>query len=408
VLRRPERGRVIAGVCAGLAAYFGRPVWAVRLITVLAGLVGIGVVLYLFWWATIPSGDPDQASAAARPALFARLAPRLEISSSGMQRLMRREVIIGLALLALAAFGVAVRRGWAWQTSWIPPAALSLGGLALAWSQADTVGQTSDVAPDTTRHGTALRVLGGLAALVIGVLWILRQQAPNWALMQSILAALAVLLVVGLVMAPWWLRLGQALSDERAARVRAAERADIAAHLHDSVLQTLALIRANAVDADLVARLARAQERELRQWLYADRDAAGTSLAAELKELVALVEDGKVGKTGAAPATAIDVVVVGDCEPTANTEALLQATREALVNAVAHGQPPVSVYLEVSEASIEVFVRDRGEGFDMDAIAEDRLGVRESIIGRMQRRGGNAEVVSRPGWGTEVRMRLPR
>lgn len=407
VLRRPEHGRVIAGVCAGLAAYFGWPVWAVRVVTVLLGLVGIGVVLYLFWWATIPTGDPDQASDAARPALFARLAPRLELYSH-VQRFMRREVVIGSLLLALAGFGLAIRSGWAWRESWIPPAVLMLGGLCLAWSQADTAGQIGDGAGEAARSSTAARVLAGLAALVVGVLMILRQQAPNWALIQSGLAALAVLLVVGLVMAPWWLRLGQALSDERAARVRAAERADIAAHLHDSVLQTLALIRANAVDADLVARLARAQERELRQWLYADREVPGTSLATELKELVAQVEDGKIGKTGAAPATAIDVVIVGDCAPSDRTEALLQATREALVNAVAHGSPPVSVYLEVSEDAVEVYVRDRGAGFDPATIAADRFGVRESIIGRLERRGGSAEVVSRPDWGTEVRMRLPR
>lgn len=278
----------------------------------------------------------------------------------------------------------------------------------MAWSQADTVGQPTDDDPDYSRRGTAARVLGGLTLLVVGVLMILRQQAPNWALIQSGLAAFAVLLVVGLVMAPWWLRLGQALSDERAARERAAERADIAAHLHDSVLQTLALIRSNAADADLVARLARAQERELRQWLYADREAPGTSLAAELKLLVAQVEDGKISKTGNAPATAIEVVIVGDCAPTPDSEALLQAVREALVNAVTHGQPPVSVYFEVTDAAVEVYVRDRGEGFDVDAIAADRMGVRESILGRMRRRGGGAEVVSRPGWGTEVRLKLPR
>ena len=215
------------------------------------------------------------------------------------------------------------------------------------------------------------------------------------------------------------------IGDERAARAREAERADIAAHLHDSVLQTLALIRARSSDADTVARLARAQERELREWLYDDRPSPGTSLAAELRGLVAEVEDGRVGRRSepiGAPVGApggptgeadpgpvvVDVVVVGDCTPTQETAALLQATREALVNAVAHGGPPYSVYLEVSDAAVEVFVRDRGDGFDMEDVAPDRFGVRESILGRVQRRGGKAEIISRPGWGTEVRLRVPR
>jgi signal transduction histidine kinase len=228
--------------------------------------------------------------------------------------------------------------------------------------------------------------------------------------LQSAAASLAVLVGFALVLAPWGLRLVRELGDERAARAREAERADIAAHLHDSVLQTLALIRSRSGDADAVARMARAQERELREWLYDDRRTPGTSLATELRSLVAEVEDGRVGKPAAddAAPVAVDVVVVGDCPPTGGATALLQATREALVNAVAHGKPPVTVYLEVSDAEISVFVRDRGEGFAMDDVAPDRFGVRESILGRVRRRGGTAEVTSRAGWGTEVRLRMPR
>jgi signal transduction histidine kinase len=207
-----------------------------------------------------------------------------------------------------------------------------------------------------------------------------------------------------LALAPWWLRLVRQLGDERAAREREAERADIAAHLHDSVLQTLALIRARADDPVMVARLARAQERELRAWLYDDRPTPGTSLAAELKDLVGAVEDDAATR---AP-VAIEAVIVGDCVPTEATAGLLAATREALVNAVVHGKPPVSVYLEVTDAQVAVFVRDRGDGFVLADIAPDRFGVRESIIGRVRRRGGQAEVVCRPAWGTEVRLRMPR
>ncbi|HEY5515575.1 MAG TPA: ATP-binding protein, partial [Pengzhenrongella sp.] len=187
--------------------------------------------------------------------------------------------------------------------------------------------------------------------------------------------------------------------DERAARAREAVRADIAAHLHDSVLQTLALIRTRADQPAEVSRMARAQERELREWLYDDRSEPGTSLAAELRGVVGEVEDGR--------AVAIEAVVVGDRVPDADTEALLQATREALVNAVQHGRPPVSLYLEVAPDAVEVFVRDRGDGFDLDTVPLDRFGVRESIMGRVRRRGGTASVTSHPDRGTEVHLRIP-
>jgi signal transduction histidine kinase len=187
-------------------------------------------------------------------------------------------------------------------------------------------------------------------------------------------AAVAVLAGVALVLAPWWLRLVRELGDERAARARESERADIAAHLHDSVLQTLALIRARADDPTEVARMARAQERELRAWLYDDRPAPGTSVAAVLAAIVAEIEDTRTGPDG--EAVTIETVVVGDTEPDANTDALLQATREALLNAVRHGRPPVSLYLEAGPEEVEVFVRDRGDGFDPDAVPADRFGVR--------------------------------
>ena len=148
-----------------------------------------------------------------------------------------------------------------------------------------------------------------------------------------------------------------------------------------------------------MAGLARAQERELRAWLYDDRSTPGTSLAADLREVVGEVEDGH--------AVAVETVVVGDRVPDAGTEALLQATREALLNAVVHGRPPVSLYLEAGADSVEVFVRDHGDGFTLADVPGDRFGVRESIIGRIRRRGGTATVQCRPGRGTEVHLCLP-
>jgi signal transduction histidine kinase/phage shock protein PspC (stress-responsive transcriptional regulator) len=398
-LRRPRAGRVLGGVCAGLAAHLGVAAWQVRVaMAALALFGGAGVAVYVFWWLTVPAGDPRDAAAQVRPAAVSRLAPRLRRDAAG-GGLSTRDVVVGAGLLVGAALLLAVRAGWDLPTTWLPVLVVA-GGAALAWSQLDAVQRSRTEQNLTSRRGVLLRLVGGLVIVTAGVLLLFVQGTPARELLTVTLASLAVLIGVALVLAPWWLRLVRELGDERAARAREAERADIAAHLHDSVLQTLSLIRARADDSEEVARMARAQERELREWLYDDRPPAGTSLAAELRGLVGEVEDGRAAE--------VELVVVGDCPPTEATAALLQATREALVNAVVHGAAPVTVYLEVTDAAAEVFVRDRGDGFAMDEIASDRFGVRESILGRVHRRGGTAEVVSRPGWGTEVRLRMPR
>jgi len=401
-LRRPPQGRILGGVAAGLSAHLGLSVVLVRLAFVLLAFAGgAGAVAYVFWWVTVPSGDPRQAAAAAAPTALQRLAPRLRLQGP-VASLPVRDVLIGAALIAGAFILVAVRAGWDVGASWVLPALVAVGGLALAWSQLDAAqrGRRAGDGGATSRSTLVLRLVGGVVLVMVGVLLLIGQDAPVPVLLQAGAASLAVLAGAALMLAPWWLRLVRELGDERAARAREAERADIAAHLHDSVLQTLALIRSRADDPEAVARMARAQERELREWLYTDRTAPGTSLAAELRALVAEVEDGR--------AVEIESVMVGDCVPTEETSALLQASREALVNAVVHGRPPVTVYLEVTDAAVEVFVRDRGDGFEMDDIAPDRFGVRESILGRVHRRGGTADVTSRPGWGTEVRLRMPR
>jgi signal transduction histidine kinase/phage shock protein PspC (stress-responsive transcriptional regulator) len=391
-------------VCLGLAAHLDIPVRLVRAVMLLLTAAGgFGMVLYIFWWVTVPVGDPAAAAQEARPAALSRLAPRLQ---AGGARVPVTDIGIGLLLIVAAGTLVAVRQGVQIQWSWVAPTLLLLGGIALAWSQLDA-GQRERW---RSRAGgrtpvSVLRLAGGLTLVGVGVLLLVGQNEAPGALVRSAVAAVAVLAGAMLALAPWWLRLVGELGDERAARARESERADIAAHLHDSVLQTLALIRARADQPEEVARMARAQERELREWLYNDRTPAGTSLAAALRAVVAEVEDGRMpGYTGA---VAIDVVVVGDRVPDDDTQALLQATREALVNAVVHGRPPVSLYLEVAPDAVEVFVRDRGEGFDLAQVPPDRFGVRESIIGRVTRRGGSASVRSDPGRGTEVHLRVP-
>jgi signal transduction histidine kinase len=250
--------------------------------------------------------------------------------------------------------------------------------------------------PEVSRGGlgVALVLAGGFAFL-----WASGATRPAG---EALLAGLAVLVAVALIFAPSWRRLARSLAAERTERIRSQERADVGAHLHDSVLQTLALIQRSAEDPGQVAALARRQERELRGWLAGDESReAGERLAAALQEAAGAVE--------AAVGGSVEVVAVGDCPLDERGEAVLAAAREAMLNAAKFaGQAPVSVYAELSEQRIQVFVRDRGAGFDPAAVPQARRGVRESILGRMRRAGGQAAVRSLPGGGTEVEIELER
>lgn len=402
-LRRPEGARWVGGVGAGLAVHLDVPVAAVRAVLALLAASGpVGLALYVFWWVSIPSGDAADVARDTAPAARKKLSRGLVFERA--RALPLTDVAVAVLLLAAAVLLVASRHGMRVDVRWVLPVLVVLAGVGLAWSQLDKVERGRLLSGGRTPGGL-VRLVAGVVLVLVGVLLLVGRGEPVGALVTSGAAAVAVLGGVAIVLAPWWLRLGAQLRFEREARARESERADIAAHLHDSVLQTLALIRRGSGDADQVARLARAQERELREWLYSDRPVAGTSVAADLRAVVAEVEDGRAGRGG--PAVAVDTVVVGDCAPSATTTALLQATREALVNAVAHGAPPVSLYLEVGQDSIDVFVRDRGEGFDVDAIPTDRFGVRESVLGRVRRRGGQATITSSKDRGTEVHLRVP-
>ena len=405
-LRRPRRGRWAGGVAAGLAAHLAVDVRLVRLAFVALTLVaGTGPALYLFLWLFVPEGDPAEAVRTAQPVSGQRLSRTLQ---ERFQTIPIKDVAVGVLLVTGAALLIADRTGYHVDVKWVLPTMIVAAGAALAWSQLDSVerGRWLSRAGGRTPNGL-LQLVGGLLLVLVGVLLLVGGGRPWTVVVDAAVAAVAVIAGLALVLAPWWVRLVRQLRAEQEARARESERADIAAHLHDSVLQTLALIRRSADRPEHVARLARAQERELREWLYADRPPEGTSIAAALRAVVAEVEDGRRGDEEDAAAAVIDMVVVGDGVPTAATTALLQATREALVNAVAHGRPPVSLYLEVSEDRAEVFVRDRGEGFDLDQVPSDRFGVRESIFGRVRRRGGEATITCRPERGTEVHLNVP-
>jgi signal transduction histidine kinase len=237
--------------------------------------------------------------------------------------------------------------------------------------------------------GMLLRAAVALAALhAVGIL-----RADRYAIRGLALAIFAFVIVFG----PWFVRLGRSLASERAARIREQERAEMAAHLHDSVLQTLALIQNRAGDAHEVAALARRQERELRGWLFDRGSAGGKRVKAVIERAAAEVEE--------LHGVPVEVVVVGDGPLDTRLEALVQAAREAMTNAAKFaGSGRIDLYAEVGESRVEAFVRDRGVGFDPAAIPQDRRGVRDSIIARMQRHGGRGIVHSAPGQGTEVEL----
>ncbi len=402
---RDAREPVLGGVASGLARHLGVPVlWLRAGFVVLTALSGLGIALYGVLWLFLPA---DRG--------FAHEAPGLEGARREGRRpgRVRRLGDLGPALaLAALALGVlltvdAVVGGG--DLLW--PLALGLAGLALLWRQADEVQRerwtdsSGRLAPGRLVFGSGgwasyARVAAG-ALLLVGGFLILGLDLGSGQARGVLLAGGLGVAGLALVSGPIVVRLAADLSAERAERIRSQERADVAAHLHDSVLQTLALIQRNADDGPAVARLARAQERDLRSWLFEGDAARPDSLAAALREVAAAVED--------AHGVMAEVVAVGDCDLDEVLRPLVAAAGEAVANAARHaGSGHVDVYAEVGPRQVEVFVRDRGVGFDPDDIPADRLGVRHSIVARMERHGGTARVRSTPGEGTEVRLAMPR
>lgn len=380
-LYRRADGRVLAGVARGLADHLGVEVTVVRVVFVLLTFFGgAGVLTYALFWIFTPQDPRGVETPADREQAWTTL---LALGSLGLG-----------GLLLLNALGLSL------DLTWLLPLMVTLVGLGLVWRQADEASRARWLEATAGRRGAGLLRLGaGGALIVLGLGAILFGPADLDGTRGGVVAALVVSLGLALVSAPWWVRMGRDLTAERAARIREQERAEVAAHVHDSVLHTLTLIQRNAEDPRQVVRLARAQERELRGWLYRPRTDA--TVAASLERVAADVEDDH-GVT-------IDVVVVGDCPLDERLAALRDATREALVNAAKYaGQSAISLYAEVEPAQVTVFVRDRGPGFDPAAVPADRLGLRESVVGRMERNAGAATVRSAAGEGTEVMLTMPR
>ncbi|HSO04544.1 MAG TPA: PspC domain-containing protein [Candidatus Limnocylindrales bacterium] len=389
---RSVSDRWLGGVCGGLAEHYSAPAWIFRMAFALTTLIGgVGIVAYALMWVFLPL-DPDRAEAPppGRPTTGWDLTGVLGILALGLG-----------VLLALAALGLPIR------VSLWGPILIVGAGVALLWRQSDdlqraTIRSRAEEGIQATaalsdRQGW-IRVLVGLGLVLLGLVAVIGPQLDLATTGRSMAAAGAVVAGVVLIALPWISTWIKGLEAERYAAVRAEERAAMAARVHDSVLQTLTLIQRRADDPAEVSRLARAEERALRSWLYAPVGTSG-SLSAALAEVVATTEADYDAR--------IELVTVGDVVVDDRLAALVAATREAVVNAAKHAGAPATVYAEVEEDQVEVNVRDRGCGFAIDAVGADRHGVRQSIVARMAAVGGSATVRSVPGEGTEVRLVLP-
>lgn len=381
-LLRDRSEGMIAGVAAGIARTYGMPAIWIRLGFVLLGFAGgVGIVGYLAAWALMPagaaSGERSRADALFQGAAIGVLA-------------------IGTALL-LSMVGLAAGNG-------LVALVLVAVGLAILWQRVDREGGAG-----SARGGLA-EVMGGRAALIRlalgaafvigGIATLVARGAGVRDAGIALLPALLALAGAALIFGPWARRLLDDYQAERRARIRSEERTEVASRIHDSVLQTLALIQRNADQPGEAVRLARRQERELRSWLFDDEPPLPGTLKPSLSAVAADIED--------LHEVTVEVVQVGDARMGDRLEAISLATREALNNAAKFsGEKDLSVYAEIDGSEARVFVRDRGRGFDPESIPDDRQGIAQSILGRVNRAGGTAAINSRPGGGTEVEISMP-
>ncbi|MGI8810507.1 MAG: PspC domain-containing protein [Acidimicrobiales bacterium] len=400
-ISRSRTDRLVGGVCGGLARATGIDALVVRVAVVALTVAGgTGALLYVAAWLMLPEDGSDRSLAQA--AATDRGKDLGEVLAIGA-------IVLGVILLVRAT-GIWFSDAFVW------PLLLAGVGLAVIWRQAGDEDRSSllrvvDRLPRSgvgqapadlrSRRAGLARIGLGVVLVVSGVGAFLAASDAFSAVRQGVLASAGIIAGLALITGPFWVRMGRDLAVERRKRIRSEERAEVAAHLHDSVLQTLALIQRNADDPRAVVTMARRQERELRGWLFEnEQDLPGAdTLAAGLARAGEEVE----GLHG----VSIDVVAVGDLPLDDRTRALVAAAREAMVNAAKwSGDQTVSVYAEVRDGAASVFVRDWGAGFDPATVAPDRHGVRESIVDRMTRHGGEAVVRSSLGEGTEVELRL--
>lgn len=397
-LRRSRHDAVLGGVCAGLAVRLGLSQRAIRVVFSLTAVFGgLGVLAYLTLWLLLTRSGEDLSIAQ-------RLTGRRDLFSKVL-------LWSAVAVIIVGAFSIHRIGTSGFVIFWL----LVIGAVTI-WRGSSNDEQSrirafANAAPVlgvvSVRgwRAVAYRLVPGVVLVVIG-LNVLNQVGGVWgAAVPALIGAIVLIGGASILLAPWWLETVRELTNERRERVRAEERATMVAHLHDSVLQTLTLIeRAAANEADVI-RLARAQERELRQWLFSPSSAGERSVSQSFASLARKIEDDVENDYG----VKVELVAVGDCEADDRMLALLAAAREAAVNAAKwSGATTVSIYAEVEPDLVSVFVRDLGRGFDLDQVANDRQGITLSIRGRMNQVGGTAVIRTGAGAGTEVQLELPR
>jgi signal transduction histidine kinase len=399
-LRRSPDNRVLGGVCGAVSSSTGIDATWVRIGFVLLAVMGSGVMVlvYAMAWLLIPL-EGETANIASR-AVGDRRGIRLVAA-----------VLVPL-LIVVTVITSTLHISYVGWIGW--PTFLAVGVIVLIWRNANENERAfidRDVVPllgdaqGEGRRWLLARIVVGIVVAAGGIV-LLVEGHTTFAALRPVIGAALVIAASVIIFGPWWLSLVRDLIAERQARALAEERAQMAAHVHDSVLQTLALIQRSADDPQGVVRLARAQERELRAWLFEGRP-PGTigEDATTLSEGVGLVQRQVEADHG----IAVQVVTVGDCELDEGLRALLDAAREATVNAAKwSGADQVSVYAEVEPDTVMLYVRDRGRGFDPGSVPSDRQGIARSIRARMAHHGGAAVVRSALGEGTEVQLSMPR
>ncbi len=374
--RRSKTDRQIAGVAGGWAEQLGlSPLMVRAAIGALAAAGGLGIVVYLVAWAIVLDSE-KVVEVPARPA-------------NAREKLSLVLLFLG-TLFAMRGLGIWFGDAIAW------PAVFLIVGIAAVWDRDQGV-LGWGISNERPKFGQVLVGIG----LMVGGIVILVQVGPSG--LQEvggfILGAVVIFGGAALVFGRWVYLLATDLTDERYERVRSEERAEMAAHLHDSVLQTLALIQ-RTDDPKKMVTLARRQERELRDWLYTAGGEDDETLGSALRAAADRVE--------ASTDVPVEVISVGDAPLDETLRALVGASGEAMTNAGKHsGADRVSVYAEVGNGQVEVFVTDFGNGFDPESINGDRRGISDSIVGRMERHGGWAHIESEPGEGTEITLTMP-
>lgn len=412
-LRRSSSDCILGGVCAGIAVRMGVRGRTLRIaFTISAFIFGLGLLLYVACWLVMTRSGEDQS-----------IGQRVSHQRRNT-RIVVLAIIVAMGLLltvhsiAYQPFG-AVHRVGAFQagSSFVWTILFSAVAVVAIWRGASPdervhlqgLLNAAPVVGTASSRGwkaVALRIIPGVILVVVG-LRIMNQIGGVWgAAVPALIGAMALLFGVLIILAPWWLQTVRDLSSERRERVRVEERASMVAHIHDSVLQTLTLIERAAGSEVNVVRLARAQERELRQWLFDPNFANDSNKSPEsFAALLATIENDVENDYG----VKVELVVVGDCGADEGVRALAAAGREAAINAAKwSGASMISIFGEVEPATLSLFVRDTGSGFDLTTVASDRQGIALSIRQRMSQHGGEATINSTVGTGTEVQLRLAR